>query len=438
MGKLTIQEIAKVLVEKNNMAQRDANRFASEMFSLIQQRLGQGELVKVKGLGTFKIIGVEARESVSVRTGERVVIEGHSKVSFTPDATMKELVNKPFSQFDTVVLNEGVEFEDLSDNLTEEELVELDQLAEEEPAQPVESQQAEEVPQVVVEPQQAEEVSQVVEEPPVEQPEVAPVATMMEEPEDTPIDAVKEQPQVPVVEERKVEEEKETEKAEAAEEENKAENVQKDGNSEAEQEDIDEDGVDEDDADEENMSRPWMKWLLGALGVLALMALSAFAGYYYGCSQQPASVLPDTVWMTDTVYMAERPAMDMDEEVQEGAGEDTETTEVTTPEPDVKPVAVEKQPAKATSEPVKYSEASSVDPYAQKDERVRLGAYRIVGLDHEVKVLEGQTFYGICRAHLGPDMECYVEVYNGLPRNPAIKAGQTIKIPKLQLKKRSK
>ena len=107
MGKLTIQEIAKILVERSGLSQKDANWFASEMFAIIQQRLEEDELVKIKGLGTFKIINVEARESVSVRTGERVVIDSHAKVTFTPDAVMKELVNKPFSQFETVVLNDG-------------------------------------------------------------------------------------------------------------------------------------------------------------------------------------------------------------------------------------------------------------------------------------------------------------------------------------------
>ena len=110
MGKLTIQEVAKILIEKNGLGQREANQFATEFFAVILSRLQDGETVKVKGLGTFKIINVEARESVSVRTGERVVIDSHSKVSFTPDTVMKELVNKPFSQFETVVLNDGVEF----------------------------------------------------------------------------------------------------------------------------------------------------------------------------------------------------------------------------------------------------------------------------------------------------------------------------------------
>ncbi|MBQ9676617.1 MAG: HU family DNA-binding protein [Prevotella sp.] len=112
MGKLTIQEIAKILVEKNKLSAKEASRFAAAMFEIIQQQLDSEELVKVKGLGTFKVIRVEARESVSVRTGERMTIDSHAKITFTPDATMKELVNKPFSQFETVVLNDGVEFED--------------------------------------------------------------------------------------------------------------------------------------------------------------------------------------------------------------------------------------------------------------------------------------------------------------------------------------
>ncbi|MBQ7422217.1 MAG: HU family DNA-binding protein, partial [Prevotella sp.] len=126
MGKVTIQELSKILVEKNGLSQRDASKFGTTMFALILEYLERGEQVKVKGLGTFRIINVEARESVSVRTGERVVIESHSKVSFTPDATMKELVNKPFSQFETVVLNDGVEFNDIREQPEQEEDVDTD------------------------------------------------------------------------------------------------------------------------------------------------------------------------------------------------------------------------------------------------------------------------------------------------------------------------
>lgn len=136
MEKLTIQEIAKILVEKNKLTPKEANQFVAIMFEVIQQQLDTDGLVKIKGLGTFKVIRVEARESVSVRTGERVTIDSHAKITFTPDAAMKDLVNKPFSQFETVILNDGVEFEDLSENEIEENTVveeNMIQIAAEEP-----------------------------------------------------------------------------------------------------------------------------------------------------------------------------------------------------------------------------------------------------------------------------------------------------------------
>ena len=113
MDKKTIQDISHILVDKNGLGAREAEHFAAAMFSVIRDGLLRDQQVKVRGLGTFKIIEVGARESVSVSTGERVLIAGHDKITFTPDATMKELVNKPFSQFETVVLNEGVDFEDV-------------------------------------------------------------------------------------------------------------------------------------------------------------------------------------------------------------------------------------------------------------------------------------------------------------------------------------
>ena len=336
MGKLTIQEIAVVLQQRNGFDKREANLFVSTLFQIIQERLESDGIVKIKGLGTFKMIDVEARESVSVRTGERVVIGGHAKVSFTPDATMKELVNRPFSQFETVVLNDGVEFSDLKEQVGDADDDQHDD-QEEEPL--------------------AEEASQ-----PVEQP-VEPEADQPAEPEA---------------------EHEETEQIEEF-------------------------------VFEEEESHSWGRWLLGVLGVIALMALSAYGGYYYGTNQlQTAIAQVDTVVVHDTIMAA---PVDTLTEVQQQPAE----------QPAPQPQAEAKKPAE-----------ESVDKYAQKDERVRLGAYRIVGLSHEVKVLAGQTFKSICKAHLGPDMECYVEVFNDLPKNPTVKEGQVIKIPKLQLKKKKK
>ena len=384
MGKITIQEIAKILVEKNHIESQAASQFVNEMFAIILDRLSQGEAVKVKGLGTFKIIDVEARESVSVRTGERVVIDGHSKVTFTPDTTMKELVNKPFSHFETVMLNEGVEFEDMK-----------------EPEPPTPEQQEPVAEEPVVEKSVAEEP--VVEEPVVEQPVAEePVAEepVVEQPELAEEPAVVQPPIMPAFHKQTHEEPKEEE----------MENKKK--------------------------KSIWPS-ILKCLLVLALMAASAYIGYYYGSNKPLPDVVPDTIVVRDTVDLqavkknSESKVNSAKQEAEEKAKQEAEEK--------AKQQAAEAAKAKAKAEEKKAAQSAAIaDKYAAKDARVRLGAYRIVGLDHEVKVQAGQTFYSICKANLGPDMECYVEVYNDLPSRPTLKEGQIIKIPKLELKKKRK
>ena len=393
MGKLTINDIAAVLVDKNGLDRREANQFVTELFAVIMERLNAGEQVKVRGLGTFRIIDVEPRESVSVRTGERVTISGHSKLTFTPDATMKELVNKPFSQFETVVLNDGVEFDDMK-VVTKEDP--KDDEPEEEPEEVV----REEVPVVAA----------IADVPTIEE-TIADVSTTVESVvEEVPV----EEPLIEVAEEEApVEEAKEEAPVEEAKEEVPVEMVNKK----------------EELREENNKKRP-LVWLLKMFGVLALMAVSAYGGYYHGVNKPLPDVVPDTIVVRDTVVV--------DKDSVKVSVEKTETEEVVTKDTLKAVTETAQVTAKAVEKAVEKKVEESVDQYASKDDRVRLGAYRIVGLDHEVKVLAGQTFYGICRANLGPDMECYVEVYNNLPKNPTIKEGQVIKIPKLQLKKRSK
>lgn len=383
MGKLTIQEVAKVLVEKNGLDPKDASHFASEFFALILQQLQQDDQVKIKGLGTFKIINVEARESVSVQTGERVVIDSHSKVTFTPDTVMKELVNKPFSQFETVVLNDGVEFADLKDEKD---------AAVEEKEETVEEQQPVVAPIIEDEPATVAEepvIAPVIEDEPVAAPAVE------EEPAAAPV--IAEPAAAPVAEEI------------VAEREQPVTTMTFD--------------------DGEDNEHPWWRWILTILGIAALMLLAAYGGYEYGRRQ--AVAVPDTIVVKDTVYMAEMAdsALLTGEEVEQPVAVQPETVQEAP-----QPVKEQAQPAKEQAKPA----AENFDKYAAMDERVRLGAYRIVGTLREVTVEPGQTFYSICRAHLGPDMQCYVEVYNGLPKNPTIKVGQVIKIPKLELKKRRK
>ena len=110
--KITIQDIIELLAEKHGMNKKDAEAFVKEIFDLIEEALASEKYVKVKGLGTFKLTEVESRESVNVNTGERFQIQGHNKISFTPDTTMKDLINKPFAHFETVILNENTQLED--------------------------------------------------------------------------------------------------------------------------------------------------------------------------------------------------------------------------------------------------------------------------------------------------------------------------------------
>ena len=377
MGKLTIQDIAKVLVEKSGLTQKEANKFATEMFSIIQQRLEEDELVKIKGFGTFKIINVEARESVSVRTGERVMIDSHAKVTFTPDTVMKELVNKPFSQFETVVLNDGVEFDDVAEDNEEDVAPVEDVISPVEELPVVEMAQVEEEPQVVETPQ-IEEEPQVEEEPQIE-----------EEPQ------VEETPMVTLAEDEPVEEEP---------------------------------VADEEPVEEESS---WKKWLLAVAVVLVLMGLSAYGGYYYAMQKMSAQKTETATIKKDEVATPEKPvdSVAVAKDTVVAAPVEVAKPEVKAEEPAKKEETVKQEVKEPAEEP---------DPYAAKDERVRQGAYRIVGTAEEVKVLPGQTFYSICRAHLGPDMQCYVEVYNNLPKDPKIKEGQVIKIPKLKPKKKRK
>lgn len=405
MGKITIQEIAKILVEKNHIESQAASQFVNEMFAIILDRLSQGEAVKVKGLGTFKIIDVEARESVSVRTGERVVIDGHSKVTFTPDTTMKELVNKPFSHFETVMLNEGVEFEDMKE--PEPPAPEQQESVAEEPVaeEPVAEEPVAEEP--VVEESVAEEP--VAEEPVAEEP-------VAEQPKPAEEPAVVQPPIMPAFHKQTHEEPKEEE----------MENKKK--------------------------KSIWPS-ILKCLLVLALMAASAYIGYYYGSNKPLPDVVPDTIVVRDTVDLqavkkdAESKINSAKQEAEEKAKQEAEekakqeaaAKAKQEAEEKVKQQAAKAAKAKAKAEEKKAAQTAAIaDKYAAKDARVRLGAYRIVGLDHEVKVQAGQTFYSICKANLGPDMECYVEVYNDLPSRPTLKEGQIIKIPKLELKKKRK
>ena len=547
MGKISIQDLSQALVVRNGLDKRDAFIFVSAMFDIIQMNLEKDRIVKVKGLGTFKIIDVDDRESVNVNTGERVLIEGHNKITFTPDALMKELVNKPFSQFETVVLNDGVDFEDMkaaeepaNDNdpndpanfplvdfgageehkmvdIADEDIPEWviepvvkvsEPLA---PKKPVvvepgivtlgEVPTPEPEPEPIVEPESdpieepapapfiEDEPAPIIEEEPVVMPEpmvekepiiesepepiiepeqepiIEPEPELIEEPEPETIVEPEPEPIVetkyivevepevggePMIEEEPVAVsepeplmdlepepepvvEPESETDEELEEEYEPESPE-----------LEEEPVEEES--EEPSSNGGRKGLLAILACLLGLAGGYILGNIFPWSHSaqsqevkvekvvPAPAPTPVVEPVDSVEPAEVKSTAPATTSAEAKPEESKPAAKPEVKPAEKPVAkpVEPKPVPAaTSEPT-----VQLDKYQQMDKRVRYGAYRIVGTAQEVKVKEGDNLKKIASRILGPDMECYLEVYNGMNSNTELKVGQTIKIPKLELKKK--
>lgn len=378
MARILINELASVLSEKKKLNKKDATNFVNELFNLIQEGLGEDRLVKVKGLGTFKIIEVDDRESVNVNTGERVLIEGHNKISFTPDALMKELVNKPFSQFETVVLNEGVDFADMP----EEQETPEESAVSEKPSIPEES-----MP-LLVEPVIDDDESS-----------EAPLVDFVESPT--------------IVSDSEAVEK--TDKAESVEEETgDAEPMTE---SEVVYESESESEAHEEIPEEEESGFNWKKWLLPLFFCIIVFAGGYLIGKYAKGQKEtaPEKVEQKPVADVDTTVVGAK-ALAGDPSTAEQ--EDTLTQEVIDPQ--------EKQ----------AEEAVILDQYEKKDIRVQTGAYRIIGTDHLEKVKSNDNLTKICKRTIGPGMECYLEVFNDINKDSVLKPGMEIKIPKLELKKK--
>ena len=389
MNKLTLNNIAKVLIEKNGLEPKEAMTFTAAMFDLIHDRLNEEGIVKVKGLGTFKMIRVEARESINVRTGERVLIDSHAKITFTPDAVMKELVNKPFSQFETVVLNDDVEFTDMKSEETTDETNNSEQS---ESLVDVVSEGGTPEPAPVVVPEPVAEPTPVVAPEPVAVVAPEPVAEVAPEP--TPVVAPEQTREVPEPTVPSADEESE-EKTSAVQ------------------------TCYEEDEEESH----WLRNIGWAFLVLVLMAASAVGGYLYGVGQ-----IPSQTAMADTVSAVKVNPVVTDTLVNDSLKADSVAVKTEAKHEDK--AASEQQPQEKTSQNLH-------DKYAEMDARVRTGAYKITGLDREVKVRAGDNLKRIARRELGSDdMVCYIEVFNKMNASAELKEGQTIKIPALKLKKK--
>jgi nucleoid DNA-binding protein len=367
-------ELAELLSSKAGIGKAEAIQFLTAVIETIQDGVNHDKLVKIKGLGTFKVIDVDARESVNVNTGERVTIDGHQKLSFIPDAAIKELVNRPFSQFETVVLNEGVEFDDNPGNIetlenpeTLENLETLDRLENLDRLDNLENLGN-------PKPSEAPEAPTAPESPAPQEPTASQETPA---PQETP-----ETQEIPETQEKK--------------------------------------------------ESYWWLWLL--IGI-TVCVISFACGYLLGRHMDKQSLFDEDIAIEvpviDTPVVAAPVVVDT-------LTIDTlkkDTPAVDTLKKDTPAVDTATKPEKkAVEKEAKPEPKEEWKKYEKMDVRVRTGAYGIVGLDHIEKVRPGDTTKRIAKRTLGDGMECYIEVYNNI-KTPDLKEGQNIKIPKLKLKK---
>ena len=404
MGRLTINSLAKLLMQKHGLDKNEALQFLTAVFETVQYGLQKDKQVKVKGLGTFKVIEVEARESINVNTGERLLIESHSKITFVPDTAMKDLVNKPFSSFETVILNDGVNFDDME---TASQVVKKEiETSIEQPDGDDETMEEQ-----VMEPEVGVEY-----ESETNTDEMTPLLEMVDVQDSQEEGTVESSSEESPIEESPTEE---SPTEESPTEESPTEELP------TEEIPTEDPPIEEENDYGMNAKPKERKWLWPVLFVLGCAA-SFFLGYQSSRYFEPKPYYQniDTILVEDTILIAGDSVAVADSL----KADDMTLDSLTTNSMEASSVTEE------LSEPeVDYRK------YEEMDARVRTGAYRIVGTERVVKSTPGETLGYISGRMLGPDMVCYVEVYNGLKSsNKALEAGTEIKIPKLELKKKKK
>lgn len=468
MAKTALQLIADTVAKKHKITVKDAEKFVSAMFDVMNEGLKTDKLVKVKGLGTFKVQAVKPRESVNVNTGERVLIEGHDKVSFTPDATMKELVNKPFAQFETVVLNDGVDFTDIDSKYENEATLEnadettvstnnaaipdtkVVSLNEEETtdstnetANGAQETTVEQYTSTVKdsvetgsEPEKDHKIVVAKQEVAIET-EAEPIKNTSETTEEEPIPLVETQPEniaeeptvtaeTLVATEQKLEDANQTQPENIAEEpiatpetpvatEQKLESANQTQPENIVKEPIatPETPVTTEQKQEETAEKPkkinWLMWSAIGFFVIAIMY---FFGYKFG---KDAALRDNAVAVS--AQPKSKPTAKAKQTKQHSSAKVAQTTTK-----QIQPTP--KQVQSPIDDTEKFKQLSN-------DKRIRYGAYDIIGIEKVVVLKKGQTMQSYSRKALGPDMVAYFQVLNNAT---TMAAGDTMKVPKVELR----
>ena len=475
MSKNSLNGLADKLAEKSGLSQIEAELFIRKMFDVCHQGLAADKIVKMRWLGTFKVTSVKERESVDVNTGERIVIEGRDKISFTPDNILKEIVNRPFAQFETVIVNDGVDFESIDkkyeDSLEDEEQEES--LEKPKPIIEVVEPTETPLPDVVSEETtQAEAVSS-------SEPTTSGVIDFLDVPEnpseDGSVVVIGEdstiEPQTTVSQEVPTEE-----IPSSVSDDIQADSREENSNAEIEAETDAEIGADaeieaetdaEIEADDEVEIRrrhfiiPKYVVIIASFTLLLLIGGLGWFAFNYGqmAAQRDHLELQLAQYKTDKNVVSKPANVKSQEQLlQEKARQDSlrmakanDAIKAAERADSLKSAAVDKEMSvknlKTDEKSAELKKKSATDKKRDKaaehakvvsdkydsDPRVRTGAYRIVGVDQVVTVGEHQTMATLSKRYLGPGMECYIEALNG---TSTIKSGQKVKIPKLELKKK--
>ena len=533
MSKNSLTVLAQKLAEKTGISQQDAELFIRKMFDVANEGLQADKQVKMKWLGTFKVTSVKDRESVDVNTGERIVIEGRDKISFTPDTILKEIINKPFAQFETVVVNDGVEFDEIDRKFEAEELLaENRQINEaEEIPEPLDGSEASddtsEATDIseIADTSDTSEISDTSETSDVidfleetDTPSVSDEVVVIGESEshyDTSPEIITE-----TIVEKSVKEMKD-EEGEQEEVQNELENQEEladlresdpepvsdsgsdsefepDPESELEPEPTpelepesklkpasdseplveaastsdsetseDSESYDTFESTKKGVVIPRYLVIVACFIIVALIGGIGWFAFNYGkmaaqrdhlalqldnfhqdnkaAKPTPASLsqeeilrkkaIEDSIRMAqanEAVKMAEADGKQVDKKDSLLAAKQQKDAEAKK-QAELNKQTEAKKLAEAKKHQTENATAHASAKYDQ-DVRIRTGAYRIVGVAEVVTAREGQTIEAISKRYFGPGMECYVEALNGSGK---LKAGQKVKIPKLELKKKS-
>ncbi len=511
MSKNSLTVLAQKLAEKTGISQQDAELFIRKMFDVVNEGLQADKQVKMKWLGTFKVTSVKDRESVDVNTGERIVIEGRDKISFTPDTILKEIINKPFAQFETVVVNDGVEFDEIDRKFeAEEQLAENQQMDEaEEIPEPLDgSETSEETSEATgiseisdtSKTSDTSEISDTSETSDVidfldesEAPSVSDKVVVIGESEpqyDASPEIITETIVEKSVKEMKDEDEPTPEPESTLEPESTPEpepTPEPEQISAPDSEPVVESACVSDSKTSED-SEPYDTFestkkgvviprylvIVACFIIVALISGIGWFAFNYGkmaaqrdhlalqldnfhqgnkaAKPTPAPLsqeeimrkkaIEDSIRMaqaSEAVKMAEADGKQADKKDSLLAAKQQKDAEAKkqaelNKRADAKKLAEAKKAAEAKKLQAEKAAAHASAKYDQ-DARVRTGAYRIVGVAEVVTAREGQTIEAISKRYFGPGMECYVEALNGSGK---LKAGQKVKIPKLELKKKSR